>query len=424
MLRLERFRRLSKEGFWIVLGQAMAVLGSLVLVRVLTEYLDPIQYGQLALGLTVAGLVNQVVLAGISGGIGRFYSIAVETQDLNGYLRDSSRLQGYATLAVVTIGLVLMVGLLWLGYSHWMGLAAAALILSVLSGFNSTLSGIQNAARQRAIVAFHSGLEAWIKILLAVGVMLWLGTSSTSVVIAYGCSSLLVTGSQLYFLRRTIPRQQADGTRDTRFLRQIWAYSWPFSAWGVFSWAQQASSRWAIELFGTTTEVGLFQVLSQIGFVPIQIITILALQFISPILFSRSGDATSSERNKNVRRFAKNLAGLGLLFTLCASLVAWLFHRQIFRPLVAEEYHSVSYLMPWVILAGGLLGVAQVFGTQLFSELRTKEVMSVGVITGLIGTACNIGLIYLFNISGAVAALCMFATINVYWVWRLATKSK
>jgi O-antigen/teichoic acid export membrane protein len=39
--------------------------GALVLVRVLTEYLTPAQYGQLALGLTVAGLVNQVVMAGM-----------------------------------------------------------------------------------------------------------------------------------------------------------------------------------------------------------------------------------------------------------------------------------------------------------------------------------------------------------------------
>lgn len=421
-LDLPRYRRLAKEGSWIVAGQIATVLGALVLVRVLTEHLDPAEYGQLALGLTVAGLVNQVVLGGISAGISRFYSIAAEKQDLHDYLRDSRRLLGYATLAVVAIGLVLMSGLLWLGYSNWMGLAAAALVFSVFSGFNSTLSGIQNAARQRAIVAFHGGLEAWLKILLAVGVMFWLGTSSTSVVIAYSCSSLLVTVSQLYFLRRTILPQQTEGTRDARFLRQMWAYSWPFSVWGVFSWAQQASSRWAIELFGTTHDVGLFQVLSQVGFVPIQIITSLTLQLIAPILFSRSGDATSSERNKNVKRFVKNLASFGLFFTFCAALIAWLFHREIFRLLVAEDYHNVSYLMPWVILAGGLLGIAQIFGTQIFSELRTKEVMSAGVITGLIGTVCNIILIYLFNIYGAVASLCVYAAINLYWLWRLAIK--
>ena len=86
-----RYYRLTKEGSWIVLGQITSVFGMLVLVRMLTEYLDPIQYGQLALGLTVAGLVNQVVMGGITNGIVRFYSIASEKHDLQGYLRDSWR---------------------------------------------------------------------------------------------------------------------------------------------------------------------------------------------------------------------------------------------------------------------------------------------------------------------------------------------
>ena len=46
-IRSERFRGLSKEGFWIVLGQAMVMLGSLVGVRLLT---DPAAFGELALG--------------------------------------------------------------------------------------------------------------------------------------------------------------------------------------------------------------------------------------------------------------------------------------------------------------------------------------------------------------------------------------
>jgi len=102
----------------------------------------------------------------------------------------------YATIAVLFIGLMLMGGLLWLRYTHWLGLAAAALVFSVISAYNGSLGAIQNAARQRAVVAFHGGLDGWLKILLVVAVMLWLGNSSTAVVIGYACSSLVVTGSQ------------------------------------------------------------------------------------------------------------------------------------------------------------------------------------------------------------------------------------
>ena len=103
-----RYRHLVKEGSWIVIGQITSVIGLLVLVRVLTERLNPTQYGQLALGLTVAGLVNQVVMGGVTNGISRFYSVAAERQGLSAYLRSSRSLMIYATLAVLAIGLMLL----------------------------------------------------------------------------------------------------------------------------------------------------------------------------------------------------------------------------------------------------------------------------------------------------------------------------
>src|SRR3569832_2158891 len=108
-----RFRRLAKEGGWIVFGQLVAVLGSLVLVRVHTEYLTPFQYGQLALGLSIAGLVYQALMGGVTSGIGRFYSIATERRVLLGYLYASSRLMGYATAAVAAIGQMLLLFFFW-----------------------------------------------------------------------------------------------------------------------------------------------------------------------------------------------------------------------------------------------------------------------------------------------------------------------
>ena len=60
--RTARFRRLSIEGSWIVIGQGAAVAGSLVGVRLMTGLLAPAAYGELALGMTAATLVNQAIL--------------------------------------------------------------------------------------------------------------------------------------------------------------------------------------------------------------------------------------------------------------------------------------------------------------------------------------------------------------------------
>lgn len=304
--KLRRFKRLAKEGSWIVVGQVMSVIASLVLVRVLTEHLDPTQYGQLALGLTVAGLVNQVAMGGITSGIGRFYSIAVEKQDLHGYLRASRRLMIYATVAVLFIGLVLMGGLLWLKFTHWLGLAVAALVFSVISAYNGSFNAIQNAARQRGVVAFHGGLDGWLKIFLAIGVMFWLGNSSTAVLIGYACSSLIVIGSQFIFLRRSINHPNKPDTDINQWMHQMWIYSWPMAAGGLFNWGYYASQRWALELFTSSRDVGNFYALTQITYTPISMTAAMLLSFLTPILFARAGGASDHDRLRGAQRVIKH----------------------------------------------------------------------------------------------------------------------
>jgi O-antigen/teichoic acid export membrane protein len=415
-----RVFRLAKEGSWLVLGQIATVAGSLVLVRVLTEYLSPAQYGQLALGLTVAVLVNQVVMGGLINGIGRFYSIAAEKQDLSGYLIASKHLLMYATGVIVVAGLLLLAGLGLLGYTQWCGLAAAALVLSVLSGYNSALSGIQNAARQRSIVAFHGGLDAWLKIALALGVLYWLGASSTAVVIGYACSSFLITFSQLIFLRRVTHVKSAYPAKDRTWMRQMWAYSLPFSIFGTFTWLQLASDRWALQTYASVTEVGEYAVLFQLGYTPIALVTGLISNFLGPILYQRSGDATDPARNANVHRLSWRMTQLALIITVCCFAFTFFMHESLFRLLVATDYRAVSNLLPWVVLAGGLFAAGQMLALKLMSEMKPTAMTVAKIATALIGILLNVIGAKLAGIQGVVAALIAFSFVYLVWMALLA----
>jgi len=415
-----RYYHLAKEGTWILLGQVSAVLGALVLVRVLTEYLDPVQYGRIALGLTVVGLVDQVAMGGLSNGISRFYSVAAEKQEFGGYMRASRRLIFFATLVVFGAGATLLTGLSLLGGDRWISLAAAALLFAVLSIYNSTLSGIQNAARQRAVVAFHGALDAWLKILLAVAAVLLLGGSGTAVVLAYAGSSLLVNTSQFIFLRRLIPPSRTGGGDDRAWMLRIWAYSWPFSIWGIFTWAQQSSDRWALEVFASTQEVGLYAVLFQLGYTPIALATGMAVSFIGPILYQKSGDATSDSRNAFVHELAWRITFSCLAMTLLAFSLAMTLHEWIFRLVVAAEFRSISYLLPWVVLAGGLFAAAQMLGLKLMSEMRSAAMLRAKIVTALLGIVFNIYGASVAGTKGIAISAVAFSTVYFLWMFTLS----
>ena len=82
MTDITRWRRVGAEGAWILAGQIVTVIAALTLVRAVTGVLPPAAYGEVALGMTVATLVNQLITGCIANGISRYWSIADERGDL------------------------------------------------------------------------------------------------------------------------------------------------------------------------------------------------------------------------------------------------------------------------------------------------------------------------------------------------------
>lgn len=420
---LDRFRRLSKEGAWIVLGQAAAVLGSLAGVRLLTELLDPAAYGELALGMTVAAVVNQTVIGPLGNGVARFYAPAQERGDLGGYLNAVRRLVSAATVIIVVMILLTVAGLLAAGRTQWIGIATAALVFATFTGYNGILSGIQNAARQRSIVALHQGMESWARFLVAAGLLLWLGATSTVAMVGYAIAGMLILGSQYVFFRKTVPRNVTAADKERGWQEQIWTYSWPFGAWGIFSWAQQASDRWALELFATTQEVGLYAALFQLGYYPMSMATGMSVQFLGPIFYQRAGDASDSRRNENVRKLSRRLTGLTLALTGAVFLIALLFHTQIFRILAATEYASVSYLLPWMLLAGGIFAAGQTIALDLMSQMKTRTMAVAKIATSSLGIIFNFAGAYFLGIKGIVVAIVLFSVLYSVWLAAISMRT-
>jgi O-antigen/teichoic acid export membrane protein len=422
MLQSERFWRLCREGLWVTLGQIAAVAGGLAGVRLLTELMEPAAYGELALGMTVATLMNQVVLGPLGNGATRFYAPADEAGDLPGYLTAVRRMVLSATTGIILAGLLLVVGLVIAKHTIWLGLAASALVFALLSGHNSILNGIQNAARQRSIVALHQGMESWTRFLAAAGLMVLMGATSTVAMVGYGMGVILVLGSQCLFFRKIVPKNVTESHDGRNWSEQIWKYSWPFASWGIFTWAQQASGRWALGILTTTQEVGLFAVLFQLGYYPMSMATGMAMQFFAPIFYQRAGDASDSRRNADVTNLSWRLTNLALAGTCAAFLMTFLFHTRIFRVFVAKEYASVSHLLPWMMLAGGVFAAGQTISLNLMSQMKTRTMAVAKIVTAFLGVILNFAGAYWYGTAGIVIAGVMFSVLYFLWMILLSKK--
>lgn len=106
-----------------------------------------------------------------------------------------------------------------------------------------------------------------------------------------------------------------------------------------------------------------------------------------------------------------------LLAAATTFLVTLATHDWIFRVLVARQYATVSYLLPWLILSGGIFAAGQVLSIDRMSALDSKGLIAPKVITAIMGGLLNILGAYLYGLQGVVAASLLFSVIYFGWLF-------
>ncbi|HYL72964.1 MAG TPA: hypothetical protein VEU96_02110 [Bryobacteraceae bacterium] len=421
---LARALRLAPEAFLVASGQAVAAAGSIVGIRVLTTLLRPAAYGEFALALTGATLAQQLILGPVATACVRYYAPAVENRTIGIYARSILALFLIGTFVLLAISIALGLALWISGHRLLLTGLEAAFVFAWVSSASSMLDGIQNAARQRAIVAFHQGLGAWLRLALVIVVARLYGASSGGVLWAYSAGYLLLIGSQAFFLVRTFScvGSLADAGPARPMLVSMCRYAWPFSAWGIFTWMQSASDRWALSAYSGLYQVGLYQSLYQIGYYPVAMLTQFLLQVCTPILFQKAGGGGDLKRQRLAERFNNTLAAAVLLATILGAAASYFGGHRILALLVAPEYRVRSSLITLLILASGCFSAGQIAALNLMTSFSTRRLIAPKIVTAIAGVALiAVGAAYSAT-NGVVVAQLIFSAGYLFWILYLNRK--
>jgi len=175
-----------------------------------------------------------------------------------------------------------------------------------------------------------------------------------------------------------------------------------------------------LQAFGTTSDVGQYAVLFQLGYTPVALFTGMVMSFLGPIMYQRSGDASDHARNANVHRLAWRMTHLSLIVTLLGFAITFALHDWIYALLVASEYRGSSYLLPWVVIAGGGFAAGQILALKLMSEMKSSAMTVAKIVTALIGILLNVIGAALAGMQGVVMALVVFSVIYFFWIAIIA----
>jgi O-antigen/teichoic acid export membrane protein len=407
-----RGRRAAREALWVGAGQLLAAVGSLIALRVLTGLLGRHEFGVLALALTVPTLLANVIFAGPGQAVMRFYVAAAERGESRGLLRAVwSALVLRSVLVLAFAAAVSLVGAL-VGLWHLRSYALAAVVIALITAFTTAFDGIQNALRQRSVVAWHAVLNQWARLFLALALFAVFGRTGLVAMWGYALAIALVLASQVMLYRRHARREPSTGTVQRGEWRQrIDSYSLPFAAFGIVVWAQAAAERWGLEAFTSTAQVGEFAALSQLGLSVMALLGNVVTQLGLPVIYQRAGDATVAERMRSARSLNRQLVVLTLAATAVAAVGAALFHGIIFGAFVDSAFMGVSHLLPVMVLAGGLTACGQIAMGFVLSGVSSQPLVRPKVLAAAIGVIAAIAGAWWAGVAGVVWANAVSALV-------------
>lgn len=413
------------EMTWVVVGQVAAASGGIVGVRLLTHWLPPEAYGQLALGLTLGTLIQQSILSPFTGASLRFFSAACAAGEVGSFLPALKGILRTAVVSIAALLVVMMATATVMNQRAWIPIMWWCAVFALFSSFSSTLDGMQNAARQRVVVAWHDGFGVWLRFLLGTGVVIQFGAYASNALAGYALAALLVFGSQYWFFNRGLlpsKSDEPDPIKIEKWRKAIVAYGWPFASWGIFVWAQSASERWALQIFGDTTQVAQYAVLFQLGYYPVTMLGGMLMQLLSPVIFQIAGDGNDAERVGKCRRLALMLSVGGLSVAAISTWIASVAANTIFSWIVPPIYWPVAHLLPFMVLSAGIFASGQFASLALMSESSTKQLVAPKIVTAVLAIGFNVIGAVRGGLRGVVLASLLFSFLYSAWVLILASR--
>ena len=400
-----------------MVGQGISGLGLIVGVRFLTSLLSPSEYGVVALGLTVSLFVNQILSGPVSQAVLRSYSIASESRTLGSFFSVVNDLVKWMSSPLMALAVILYIFSVVLPWGNGQSVALA-FVLAATTGAEAAFDSVQNAARRRKIVAFHQAARAWFRFAVAILCVATLGATGEVALLGYVVGTGAVLASQYMFFRSMSGVEDARSAETKReILSSVAKYARPFAIWGVFTWLQLASDRWSLQLTDGAASVGKYSALYQVAYLPLVLASNALVQFISPIVFQRAGDASDKSRLREARGLGRRAVLVVVLGTVVLSLCVWLADDFLARLLLAESYRGVAWLFPIVALAGGLYAAGQVATQIPLAALSSGDLLAPKLGTAVFGSILNIIGAWFFGIVGVVFAIT--ATSIVYLAWTL-----
>lgn len=412
-------KRQLREVAWVVGGQAATAIGTIVGVRILTQFLAPADYGTVSLALGLSTLVTSLVAAPLTQAAIHFYPQVV----LQGSVREllSSVLRCYRVMAPWVAAAALIAGVAYVASGQ--GTPVLVLLVAALLAsdcWRSANLSLLNAERRQGRYALWQAGDAWSRPLAAVAAVLVFGRSAVTVLAAHVVVSaaLLAAFSYRLWPQGTSAPSEASA-RSRSWDSRMWQYALPLIPLGVISWASTLGDRYVIGAALSVADTGVYAAVYGLASIPFMIVNGTAEQALRPVYQM----AVSRRDGPRARQIL--LMWLGCVVGVCCvGVLVFAFGHQLLASLVvAKPYRYASGLMPWIATGYAIRAASYVLERVSYAYGKTRRVL-ITQLCAVAATAIATPLgIFTLGLRGAAMAVPVYFSVQLVTAAILARRT-
>ena len=384
------------------------------LLPVLTRYLTPEEYGEVAMFQTLLGALMAFIGLSLHGAAGRkFYDGNLGEKDLREFI--GSCLQILAITTAITIAVLFILQnqfSQWLGLDQrWILLAAAVTTGNVISQIRLGQWQVRKKAKSYGALQVSKSL---LNVVLSLALVVLFLQGSDGRIVAQGVAVVIFALLALWLLKRDNLLTFIVWRPD--YIKEALKFGVPLipHVGGMFLLT-------TVDRFVINSELGLAQ--AGIYMVAVQFGMALSLVFDAinkayvPWLFERLKRDSDSEKRQIVRYtyawYVLILAGAGLSFIVGPWLIVFV---------AGDQYSQAGDVIGWLVLGQVFNGMYLMVTNYIFYSKRTGLLSAASLFSGLVNLGLLAVLVKQLGVVGAAYAFAISMGLRLLLTWFVAQK--
>lgn len=398
-------RLLANRALPIAASRVVVVGAGIASVRLLTEIVDPAEYGRLSLLLGLAALPAITIFSSLTKATARGLWDHLRAGTITSFVSSSLTLNTALTGAVaVLLGTAHLAGLqAGLETSTDVFLLSAYLLFSVLLSLVTT---ILNTLEHHRPFALLTALHALLAPAAAVSFALFWMPTAFALLLGHTLALCILTVAALSFFAKRGLLSSSAPLYNHRITSALLAYGAPLFLANLLFWIQSTSNRYVMDAFLTLTDIGLFVVAGSVARQPIALIEAVFVQLFLPRLY-RNASTKEHDSVPTLRTGGRMYILASVYIIVPVFLFSLAMAPDLLVLLTATKYHSGVYLMVWLAAAEFFRVLASVAMTLFELGQKPRSLVAPIAVAAILTLSMTLVLTPLIGVVGTAIALCI-----------------